>query len=110
MTPPGAEANSTTTSPAAAGVPEPAQTFFEALGTEDLSRMGAMLEASAGDSPAALYAMHQLAFRRAEGSAFLETTADVGDDNVVLTGIDYDLDGNEIEESAEGVGFGNVAD
>lgn len=97
VTPPGAE-EATTTSEAAEGIPDAARAYFEAFATDDLSRMGAMLDASVEGSPAALYATHQIAFTRAIGPGF-GTTVDASDTEIVLTATYFDLSGNEVDES-----------
>jgi hypothetical protein len=80
-------------------VPQAAQDYFEALATNDPSDMGVALDVAADDSPAELYATHQIAFARIPDVAPFTTTADVGDDNIVLTSRGVSSDGTEFEDS-----------
>jgi hypothetical protein len=111
VTPPAAqpaEGDTPTTAEAAeptSDVPEAARNYFEALASEDLSRMGAMVDNSVEDSPAALYAVHQIATLRGLGTQF-GTTMDVGDDTIALTTITgYDNSGTEQTETTTYGGF-----
>lgn len=102
VTPPGADAETAEgveLGQAASGVPDPAVAYFEAFASEDLSRMGAMLDNSLEGSPAALYATHQIANVRALGSAPLPASVEVTEDNIVLRSTTYDLKGDEVEEA-----------
>jgi hypothetical protein len=115
VTPPGeqpteGEDSSTTTEAAdpAGDVPDAANSYFEALASEDLSRMGAMLDNSLEGSAAGLYATHQIAAVRASGAVpgAASTTMDVRDGTIVLTSTTgYDNDGTEQAESITYGGF-----
>jgi hypothetical protein len=84
---------------AASGIPDAARAYFDALASEDLSKMGAMLDNSVEGSPAALYATHQIATLRGLGVQF-GTTMEVGDDTIALTTITgYDNSGTEQTET-----------
>jgi hypothetical protein len=81
-------------------VPQAARDYFEALATNDPSDMAVALDVAAVDSPAELYATHQIAFARVPGVAPFTTTVDVGDDNIVLTSRGVSTDGTtEFEDS-----------
>jgi hypothetical protein len=118
VTPPGeqpAEGDSSTTTaePAetAEGIPDAARAYFEALASEDLSRMGAMLDSSVEGSPAALYATHQIATVRAAGGSPLgSTTRTEGNAIVVESTTGYDAEGVEQTESVTYRGFAREGD
>jgi hypothetical protein len=113
VTPPRADPDADDTATTAAdageatdGVPQAARSYFDALASEDLSKMGAMLDASVPGSPAALYATHQIANVRALSPSPLGTTVDVGDDTIALTTTTgYANDGTEQTETNTYGGF-----
>jgi hypothetical protein len=93
-------ARPTTTAPP---TPDDAVTqYFDLLATADLSRMGGMLEVAAEDSPAHLYATHQIALVRASSQLVRRPSATstwAGNDSVeqCIDGYD-DITGEAIEE------------
>jgi hypothetical protein len=81
-------------------VPQAVRDYFDALATNDPSDMAPALDEVADDSPAELYATHQIAFARIPGVAPFTTTADVVDDTIVLTSRGVEADGTtEFEDS-----------
>lgn len=107
VTPPGSdttEANNTATTAEqrepTGGVPDAAEAYVEALASEDLSRMGAMLDNSVKGSSAALYATHQIAFVRALGTLGpIPATTQVGEDTITVHSTSYDTNGTEVKDS-----------
>jgi hypothetical protein len=77
----------------------PANDYFDALATNDLSRMDVMLELAAFDSPAYLYATHQIAHVRADAAGDVAAAkTEWSTDGVEMCQEGVDVSGDSITE------------